>query len=222
MLNDIEIDLPLVAKGRGSVYRLLSRFYLKEMDLEFLKRLKSQGVIDSLNELGVDFGKVLNSKPEDKLIDELAEEYAALFIVPGGIPPYESVRLKGMLCQEPEWKTREFYKRCGLVVKEDCKTFSDHLGMELEFMGYLADKEASAWENKHVPEGLNRGDEKTALEWANLQKEFFGEHLDKWVFDFLNDMDKCAFHQFYKGVARLTRSFLEIEKEEFFKEKALV
>lgn len=213
MTKDIEIDLPLIAKSRSSVYRLLSRFYLKEVDLEFLKRLKSKEIIDSLSELGVDFGKILNSKPEEKLLDELAEEYAALFIVPGGIPPYESVRLKGMLCQEPEWKTREFYKRCGLVVKEDLKIFSDHLGMELEFMGYLADKEASAWENK---------DEKTAAEWASLQKEFFTEHLDKWVFDFLNDVDRCAFHPFYKEAARLTRSFLEIEKEEFFKEKALV
>lgn len=213
MLKDIEINSLLIAKSRSSVYRLLSRFYLKEVDLEFLTRLKGKEIIDSLNELGNDFGKILNSKPEEKLLNELAEEYAAMFIVPGGIPPYESVRLKGMLCQEPEWKTREFYKRCGLVVKEDCKIFSDHLGMELEFMDYLADKEASAWENK---------DEKTAMEWATLQKEFFSNHLDKWVFDFLNDMDKCAFHQFYKEAAKLTRSFLEIEKEEFCKEKAVV
>jgi len=96
-------------------------------------------------------------------LDALAQEYAALFIVPGGIPPYESVRLKGLVCQEPEWKVREVYKRCGLVVKEDLKIFSDHLGMELEFMGYLAKKEAGAWIDK---------DEKSALELVNMQKEF--------------------------------------------------
>mgnify|MGYP001558401996 CR=1 FL=1 len=124
---------------------MLSMLYLKEVNPEFLRTLKSKEVFESIKEVGVDFSKILFDKPEEKLLDELAQEYAALFIVPGGIPPYESVRLKGLLCQEPEWKVREFYKRCGLVIKEDCKIFSDHLGMELEFMGYLADKESEAW-----------------------------------------------------------------------------
>ena len=201
-----ELDNTSIAKSRAGIYRLLSMMYLKEVSEEFLKTLKSEEIIDAFNELGVDFSKILFDKSEDKLLDELATEYAALFIVPGGIPPYESVRLKGMLCQEPEWQVRDFYKRCGLIVKEENKIFSDHLGMELEFMAYLADKEADAWKSNG---------EKTAGQWSSMQKEFFASHLGKWVFSFLKDMDKCAFHPFYKEVSKLTRSFLDVEKEDF-------
>lgn len=201
----INEDMMAAAKSRSNVYHLLSMLYIKEVSPELLSVLKSKEVIDSFIDIGCDFSRIFEDIPQDKLIDELAGEYAALFIVPGGIPPYESVRLKGLLCQEPEWEVREFYKRCGLIVKEDTKIFSDHLGMELEFMAYLADKEADAWKNNG---------EKTAGQWSSMQKEFFTSHLDKWVFSFLKDMDKCAFHHFYKEVAKLTRGFLETEKEE--------
>ncbi|MBI5326714.1 MAG: molecular chaperone TorD family protein [Deltaproteobacteria bacterium] len=213
MLKEIaeDVDLSRTAQSRSNVYRLFSMCYINEVTSEFLKTLKSKNVMNSLSEFGVDFSKILFDAPEEKLLDILAGEYAALFIVPGGIPPYESVRLKGLLCQEPEWKVREFYKRCGLTVRDDCKIFSDHLGMELEFMGYLTDKEAKAWGDK---------DEKTAAEWLNLQKEFFANHLNKWVFGFLNDMDKCAFHPFYKEVARLTKTFLEVEKQDLTSQDA--
>jgi len=200
-------DPSTIVKSKAGVYHLISRFYLKEVSPDFLAILKSKEMLESFNGLDVDFGKVLsNISDETKFLDELATEYAALFIVGGGIPPYESVRLKGMLCQEPEAEVRAFYKRCGLIVKDENKIFSDHLGMELEFMGYLADKEADA---------LNNKDEKTAAQWNNMQKEFFTEHIDKWVFAFLKDMETCAFHPFYKEAVKLTRGFLEIEKEDF-------
>ena len=203
MLKELA-DLSVSAKGRSSLYHLLSLFYIKEASSEFLTQIKSKEIIDSLNGIGVDFGRVLFELPEEKLLDTLAQEYAALFIVPGGIPPYESVRLKDLLNQEPAWKTEEFYKRCGLIIKEGCKTFPDHLGMELEFMAYLSDKESAA---------LKDNNEKAAIEWGNLQKDFFSNHINKWVFGFLDDLDRFAFHPFYKEVARLTKGFLETEKE---------
>lgn len=200
------LDSFTLAKSRAGVYHLISRFYIKEVSQDFLTALKNKEIIDSLNGLGVDFSRILsNVSDEAKFLDELATEYAALFIIAGGIPPYESVRLKGMLCQEPEARVRAFYERCGLAVKDENKIFSDHLGMELEFIGYLADKEADAW---------NNNDEKTASEWNRLQKEFFAEHLDKWAFGFLKDMAVCAFHPFYKEVVKLTEGYLEIEKED--------
>lgn len=206
MLNKVlDLDLALAAKGRSSLYHLLSLFYLKEISSEFLTQIKSKEIIESLNELDVDFGSIFNNKSQEELIEELSQEYAALFIVPGGIPPYESVRLKDLLNQEPAWKTEEFYKRCGLIIKEGCKTFPDHLGMELEFMAYLSDKESAA---------LKDDNEKAAIEWGNLQKEFFSNHINKWVFGFLDDLDRFAFHPFYKEVARLTKGFLETEREE--------
>lgn len=199
-------ELSSIAQSRAGVYHLISNFFLKEVSPEFLETLRNKELLHSLGEIGVDFGKVLsNISDETKFLDELATEYAALFIIAGGIPPYESVRLKGMLCQEPEAKVRAFYKRCGLTIKDDNKIFSDHIGMELEFMAYLSGKEAEAW---------GKGDEKSASAWNNLQKEFFAEHLDKWAFAFLKDMEICAFHPFYKEVNKLTKGFLEVEKQD--------
>ncbi len=205
MLKEL-LDLSVAARGRSNVYHLLAMLYLKEASPELLATLKSKDVIESLNELGSDFNSILNNKSQEILLDELSQEYAALFIVPGGIPPYESVRLKDLLNQEPAWKTGEFYKRCGLIIKEGCKIFPDHLGMELEFMAYLSDKEAAAWQDK---------DEKAAAEWGNLQREFFENHLSRWVFGFLDDLDRFAFHPFYKEAAKLTKGFLETEGEGF-------
>lgn len=132
-------------------------------------------------------------------MNELAEEYAALFIVSGGLPPYESVRLKGLLYQEPSAEVEEFYKKCGLILKEEWKKiFPDHLGLELEFMGYLCDRETDANDS---------GDNK----WAGYQREFFENHLGRWCFEYLNDLEKCAYHPFYKEVAQITMDFLEAD-----------
>ncbi len=48
-----------------------------------------------------------------------------------------------------------------------------------------------------------------------LEEEFFEEHISKWVFRFLDDLDKYAFHKFYKDMSRLARKFLECEAEGF-------
>jgi TorA maturation chaperone TorD len=76
--------------------------------------------------------------------------------------------------------------------------------MELEFMGYLAGKEADA-------RGL--GDEKETLKWSGFQAEFFQGHIRPWAFDFLRDLQRLAFHPFYRGIADLTLRFLEAEQE---------
>lgn len=212
MSKETVIDPVVVAESRSNVYRLLSVLYLKEVTPEFLAILKSKKFIGPLNDLGVDIEKVLCDVSEEKLVDTLAQEYAALFIVPGGIPPYESVRLKGLLCQEPAWQVKEFYKSYGLNVKEDSKIFPDHLGMELEFMAYLTDKESKAWKDN---------DEKALTKWCNLQKDFFSNHLDKWVFGFLGDLDRCAFHPFYQEVSKVTRGFLEVEREDIGTDSAV-
>lgn len=134
-------------------------------------------------------------------MNELAEEYAALFLVSGGLPPYESVRLKGLLCQEPAIEVERFYERCGLILKDEWKKiFPDHLGLELEFMGYLCDREAEV-------------EDREDSIWSNYQREFFEKHLGTWVFDYLKDLERCTFHPFYRDIVTLTREFIESERE---------
>ncbi len=199
-------SLTNLSKGRSRVYQFLSRLFLKEVTPELLDVLLKEEIKEELYSLDIDISKILPDIPQDRLLDELAEEYAALFIVPGGIPPYESVRLEGQLYQKSAFEVEGFYKNCGLLIKDSFILFPDHIGMELEFMGYLADKEADALLNSIMDE---------AEKWLELQKEFFEVHLGKWAFKFLQDMEKCAFHPFYRGIAELTQKFLETEREFF-------
>jgi TorA maturation chaperone TorD len=166
--------------------------------------MKNEGIAGALAELEPDIGRILDDTEPERLLNDLAEEFAALFIVPGGIPPYESVRLHGMLNQKPSWEVEEFYRRCGLVIKDECRMLPDHLGMELEFMGYLVEKEAEA---------RKRDDKKQAEKWSGFQAEFFQGHIRPWAFDFLRDLQRLAFHPFYRGIADLTMRFLESEQE---------
>jgi putative dimethyl sulfoxide reductase chaperone len=195
-----------MAKGRSNVYRVLAMLYVKEVTHELLATLRSKEVAEVLKSLDMDTGHALPEVSQAVLLNDLAEEYAALFVLPGGISPYESVRLKALLFQEPSWEVEEFYKKCGLLVKESSSILPDHIGMELEFMGYLADKESCAW---------SENDSESALKWSDLQKDFFDSHISNWVFRFLQDFDRYAFHPFYKEVARLTRKFLEVEQDYF-------
>lgn len=180
-----------VTKARANLYHLLSRIYLKEIEKDFLCALRDSNFLSP---------EALN-KPDDTLLNELAEEYAALFIVSGGLPPYESVRLKGLLYQEPSIEVERLYERCGLILKDKWKKiFPDHLGLELEFMGYLCDREVEA-------------EDSDITKWQEYQREFFENHLSRWCFEYLDDLEKCAYHPFYKEVAQLTREFLEREFE---------
>ena len=86
-----------IARGRSSVYKLLSHIFIREISSEFLETLRDEALSESLKDLGVNTRKCFESESEDKLLDDLATEYAALFLTPGGLSPHESVKLKGLL-----------------------------------------------------------------------------------------------------------------------------
>jgi TorA maturation chaperone TorD len=205
----------LSAMSRGNVYLLLSRLYSVEADSELVEWLRSEEAVSALDSLGVDVDKMVPCPAQgsakgsndglEEILDELAAEYTGLFVLPGGISPYESVRLTGQHCQEPEWQVRKFYQDCGLVINDDTKIFADHIGAELGFMGFLAEKEFASWDS---------GDGQQALKYQGLQAEFFNAHLNVWAFAFLGDLERLAIHKFYKEIAVLTRRFLELEKQE--------
>lgn len=208
---DISSDRSVDVRSRANVYRLLSRLFSMEVDDPLLEWIGSEEILSTIASLDVDTSPFASchvqedSREKEELLDDLAAEYAALFILPGDLSPYESVRLKGQLCQEPEWKVRQFYLDCGLVVKEETKIFADHIGAELGFLAYLAEKEADA---------LDSGDDEAVEKWQDAQSGFFVAHLGCWAFSFLDDMERFTSNPFYSVVAQLTRKFLQVECEE--------
>lgn len=198
-----------VARGRSLLYGLFSQVYLKEPTaslIGFFNSPEASSIIGSLG-AGSGSGSVAGACDTEGL-EAMEEEFTSLFILPGGVSPYESVRIKGLLCQEPEWKAREFYSRCGLEVPAGTNVFADHIGMELDFMARLAGSESKAAAD---------GDDEGVRKWRLLQEEFFREHLDRWAFGFLDDAIEYSALPFYKGVSLLARDFLALEKKDLLR-----
>ena len=98
-----------------------------------------------------------------------------------------------------------FYRAWGLEISEQAKERPDHIAIELEFMSYLAFKEAYAagWD-----------EEDRASLCRQAQQKFLKEHLGWWVLPFTRLLERCSSEagaDFYEKLARLTRAWLAHE-----------
>jgi len=215
--------LSSLAEDRSSIYMLLSTFYMKRPEVEFVKKLKNSEFIQNIKSAlsqdettsGIGEGlKILeafiNSMkgiPEAEVSENLAVDFTRLF---RGIkkgygppPPYESVwRGEGRVMGQWTEKVLKEYADSGIGM-DLSDELPDYIGIELKFMALLCYKEAQAW----------RDNERTmALRFLELEKRFLNEHLKNWVPEFCNIMEEEARTSFYKAVAVLTKGFLEIER----------
>ena len=190
------------ALARSNTYKLLSMAFIRELTPEAIGVFRGSDMAETLRELGEGFGREFYNRDEQELLKELAEEYAALFILPGGVNPTESVARAGLYMQTFAGQVTRFYRKCSFTLLNDFRGFPDHIGIELEFMSHLAKNEAGAYrENK-------------ADGWVALQKEFLQEHLSRWAADFAGGVAKYTRQPFYREMARLLYEFIRSEAEE--------
>lgn len=193
------------AKARSNIYKLLSTAFAKELSKESLEAFRGNSLAETLKELDIGFVSDFYNCDRDELVKKLSEEYAALFILPGGVNPTESVARSGLYMQAFAGQTLKFYKQCGFTLSEDFKGFPDHIGIELEFMSHLSENEAAAHESKAEDE---------AKKWIELQKRFLQEHLSEWAMYFAKNVAAYARQTFYKEMANLLYEFVSLEMEE--------
>jgi TorA maturation chaperone TorD len=96
-------------------------------------------------------------------------------------------------------EVRGFYERFGLVSERKEQEPEDHIGLELEFMACLCDRHG---------ECLCKGDVPEAAMTVQAQRDFLDGHLLRWVSPFCEAIDRCAWTDFFRGLARLTEGFL--------------
>lgn len=196
------------AKARANLYSLFSRVYLREVDKPFLDLLRGNDVAETLKESGFKFYDELISKKEEEFLEELAVEYASLFLISPGknLSPYESVQVgkEAQLGGEAASKALFFYKKAGFSFPEEPPLLPDHFAVELEFMGLLCDREAAAID----------GNDKEKIESQRLlQKEFAMSHLGRWYRQFLGKIEAATEHLFYKEFSLFAKEFLDSEVE---------
>jgi TorA maturation chaperone TorD len=195
------------AKSREDIYCFLAAIYREELTAEQIRQMMEHGVPGLLVELGCDIESDFFTEQTPEQIEEaLACEFAALFIGPGEhISPYESIYVPdssgrvGYYWGECTVDMKNWVEHYSLKISDGFKSIPDHISVELEFMQRLVEQERMAWE---------RGDEETAKRCMEVERRFFEKHLIKWIPAFCDKVMEKAELDFYREVAKLTKSFI--------------
>ncbi len=137
-------------------------------------------------------------------LDALSLDFSRLFLGPYKLhaPPYGSVYLDGerQIMGKSTLEVRNKYRESGLDISSDFRNPPDHIAAELEFMYFLILKETEAIGNSDID---------STVSFLEKQRTFLREHLGAWVFDFANTIEEEAETDFYKNLARATKTFIE-------------
>lgn len=195
----------------GSVRRLLDSRRPEEPDDDEIPGLDliRQAISGSKDEeIPAGGGKLPTGGGDEQLRDDLTREFNRLFIGPGRVPasPYESVYRSPsrLLMQESTVDVRRTYLEAGLVMQRLGTVPDDHLGAELEFMFYLADRAvAEAVESRWEEVGR----------YLDLGRTFLKEHLLSWVGEFSAGVLGATGDKFFRGLMTLLAEFLAQDLE---------
>lgn len=119
-------------------------------------------------------------------------------------PPLESLYTESEDAFKTLTDVKDCYREAGLGITKDAKERPDYIGIELDFMTWLAEQEAIAWQ---IP------DENLALSFQEKQQYFLTDHLVLWIPNYCKSMFEGAQTDFYRGIARLLAAFIYQEAE---------
>lgn len=140
---------------------------------------------------------LLPARPDAPLFDELAAEYAAVYLTNAyGASPLESVWLDDdhLTCQDAMFELRGIYAAAGLATTDWRQRPDDHLVLQLLYVA-------------HAARGAT-----TPGDWRALAK-VMDEHLLRWVEDFAARLATRALGPFYPELAVLTAAWLDNLRE---------
>jgi DMSO reductase family type II enzyme chaperone len=176
MLGDLTNPAAQLAASRSRAYGAFAEAF-EYPDQELGELARSGGLARALREVleavdpalaeGGDWQALGQTGDED----DLAVEFTRLFDVGASGPPCP---LYGGLWVGARMKTMEevvrFYNHFGLTLSEKPRELPDHLTTQLEFLHFLAYREAEA---------LERGDDPSSYQRA--QRDFLGRHPGRWI-----------------------------------------
>ncbi len=233
LMKAIESDLPVadlaspaelsaLATARSRVYGFLGAVYNRMPDEKFAASLSSPELAAFLSSLGEEedvpedmreglrliqaFISASGNQPVEELKTSLAVDRTKLLrgIKPGygPPPPYEGVYASTAqdVIGEAMLSIRNIYAESGVVLPEGVHDQPDFIGFELDFMRHLSEKEARAWADENVEE---------VIKVTGKEQAFLKEHILKWIPRFCDLMLEQAQLDFYRGIARLTKGFVQ-------------
>jgi anaerobic sulfite reductase subunit A len=220
---EIVQDLASAIENRKEIYAFLARTYASEATIDYLRVLSEKSALffasaQDPDLAGTDlaegfkeiagFASSLKGADLEKVRLDLAVEYAGLFLGVWGKPahPSESYYLTEgqLIMQQPRDDMLKLYRAMGVEKAGEFKEPEDHIALELQFMAHLCDKTNAA---------LKDGNFKDAKKYLGVQRNFLDEHLGKWVPKLAFDILKSARHEFYRAIAKITKAYVDVDKE---------
>lgn len=185
------------AVARSGLYRLLARLWLREVDRDLARELRSPPLCDAF----VEAGGTLPVDDREQTLEELAIDFCQLLLGPTNhLPPYQSVWETGQFQGATTASMKQFIDVVGYDLRVLPKGMMlDHLGVQLDLMGHLLRQCAIG---QSEPEDLNS--------LSELAHAFFTSHL-QWPTDLLDVAARRATTEFYRSVVLLTHRFLKSE-----------
>lgn len=192
------------------LFNLLRQVFLKEPTKDLVNDLAKIDPPDKTYD-EIDYGLKLmidstrkNGNRLDEWLEELAIEYARLFIGPKNPPavPYASFYLSEshLLITDETIDVRKRYLEAGMAVKELYSIPDDHIGIELEFIYYLTQK---------IIELFEQGQQEEASRLFEIRSDFLKEHMASWVLSFVDKIREFTQEDFYKGASFILTGIIE-------------
>jgi DMSO reductase family type II enzyme chaperone len=132
--------------------------------------------------------------------EEFESEYVNTFDIAGDRPLYESAytAYRDDMCSRDIYEDiLRFYEHFNIKLADKEKDYPDHISAELEFMAFLAKKEAEA---------VERG--KDAEPYRLAQRDFLERHLNKWVHKLNERIQKRIKEPFYRKASAFMVEFI--------------
>lgn len=203
-----------MAAARSRSYELFARLF-EYPDHEFAKAIRSGELAQTIREtLSAVDASLLEGTNWDALSnagegeEDLAVEYTRLFDVGASGPPCP---LYGGLYGGARMKTMEeairFYNHFGLTLSESPREMPDHITTELEFLHFLAFREAEA-----LQEGKDAGP------FLRAQRDFADRHPGRWIPKLRHKLEEHDPMPFFRELVALLERFLARDQAQLVKQ----
>lgn len=196
---------------RSEIYGLLSTVFREEPNGALIRELRTPRLSSILDNVKVDLGARFYNDPESVIKEELAIEFAHLFLGPEThISAHESIFCEADNGQGGLWgkKTvavKAFIEATGLDYDAGFKGIPDHVSVELEFMHKLTEWEAKKWRDEDLD---------SAEYCLDVQRMFLEQHLLCWVPQFCDLVISRAEMPFYRAMSELAWDYMEFEQNQ--------
>ena len=193
-------------QARSNIYALLSRILMQELDDDMLTTIKND---DQILEFFPNLKKweLLSTLQNSELLGEhLNPDFVNLSVL--HLVPYETFYTRDDQKIETGGANpvTDIYSAYNFMVDYEVARVvsSDHIGVELEFMHHLCEAQMKAMEE---------GDDESAKDFLNAQKEFLNVHLLKWAPMYLINMKYESRTPLYYDAAEMALEFILSDNE---------